>query len=121
MNIRRLVLFLSCAVLAASAAHAAPAPSGTGPVSAFTLDNGLRVLMVPDPRATAVDLSAWYPAGVRYERVGTRGISHLFERLSSRGVTPGARRKPGGKPRPAHARGSNSSMAWPSVTIGPRK
>ena len=92
--IRLALLVSSCAVLASSAAHAAAAPAApkpvpSGAVQAFTLKNGLRALLMPDPRATAVDVSVWYPAGVRYERVGTRGISHLFERLSSRGATPG--------------------------------
>lgn len=84
-----LVLLLSCAALAAAAAHAAPAPAGPAASRSLTLKNGLRVLLVPDPRAAAVDVSVWYEAGVRYERPGSLGISHLFEHLSSRGAAPG--------------------------------
>jgi zinc protease len=84
-----LVLLLSCAALAASPAHAAPAPAEAAATRWLTLKNGLRVLLVPDPRAAAVGVSVWYQAGVRYERPGILGISHLFEHLSSRGAAPG--------------------------------
>jgi zinc protease len=84
-----LVLLLSCAALAAAATHALPAPAGAAESRSLTLKNGLRVLLVPDPRATAVDVSVWVQAGVRYERPGKLGISHLAEHLSSRGATPG--------------------------------
>jgi zinc protease len=84
-----LVLLLSCAALAAAPAHAAPAPVGAAASRWLTLKNGLSVLLVPDPRAAAVDVSVWYQAGVRYERPGILGISHLFEHLSSHGAAPG--------------------------------
>jgi zinc protease len=91
-----LVLLLSCTALAAAAAHAATAPATAhaAPATApeprpLTLKNGLRVLLVPDPRASAVDVSVWYEAGVRYERTGSIGISHLIEHLSSHGAVSG--------------------------------
>ncbi len=81
-----LVLLLSCATLRAVTAHAAPAP----PMEArsLTLKNGLRVILAPDPQASAVDVSVWYEAGVRYERPGIIGMSHLIEHLSGHVATP---------------------------------
>jgi len=72
----------------AAAAATAPAP---GPASArwLTLKNGARLLLIPDPRAGAVSVAVWVESGVRYERPGINGISHLVEHLSARGVAPG--------------------------------
>lgn len=78
-----LVLTLACPVCSAPAA-----PAGSAPRS-LTLKNGARVLLAPDPRASAVSVGLWVEAGVRYERPGMIGISHLVEHLSARGVDPG--------------------------------
>lgn len=79
MNRLRLAA-LACAallILPAAGAHAAP--------EVVTLRNGLRVLLVPDSSATAVDLAVWYPAGTRWEPAGMAGVSHLVSRLMYRG------------------------------------
>jgi zinc protease len=85
-----LVLLLSCAACAWAVVPgpASAAAEGVEPRE-LTLDNGLRVLLAPDPHAAAVDVSVWYEAGVRYERPPALGISHLFEHLSARGAAPG--------------------------------
>jgi len=86
MKSLRLALLLCCAAwLGPAATFAAEAVEPR----TLTLDNGLRVLLVPDPHAAAVDVSVWYEAGVRFERPPALGISHLFEHLSGRGVAPG--------------------------------
>ena len=78
-----LAMSILCVVLSGTTARAAdPFPGG---VQAVTLKNGLRLLLAPDDRATAVDLAVWYAAGTRYERAGITGISHLFEHLMFRG------------------------------------
>ena len=84
---RSCVVALLC--WAALWAPAVPATSAPPEARSLTLKNGLSVLLVPDSRAGAVDVSIWYPAGVRYERPGILGISRLLERMSSRGAVPG--------------------------------
>jgi len=78
------------AILSAGAAGGAGAPvpdaTGTGLV---TLRNGARLLLVPDPRAAAVSVAVWVEAGLKYERPGIHGISHLAEHLSARGIATG--------------------------------
>lgn len=75
-------------------AAAAPAPSaGSGSARWLTLKNGARLLLVPDPRAATVSVAVWVESGVRYERPGIIGISHLAEHLSARGVAPGGDRE----------------------------
>lgn len=77
-------------------AAAAPEPgSGSDPAGSrmLTLKNGARLLLVPDPRAAAVSVAVWVEAGLRYERPGIIGISHLVEHLSARGVAPDGERE----------------------------
>src|SRR5438128_474738 len=50
-----------------------------------TLKNGVRLLLAPDPTATAVDLAVWYPAGSGVEPAGQSGITHVVEHLMFRG------------------------------------
>ncbi len=78
------------AVPARVAAATAPEPAARPEAPRWlTLKNGTRLLLVPDPRAAAVSVAVWVEAGVRYERQGLIGISHLLEHLSARGAAPG--------------------------------
>lgn len=45
------------------------------------LDNGLRVLLLPDRKAQVVAYHTWFRVGSRHEKVGKTGIAHLFEHL----------------------------------------
>ena len=47
----------------------------------FELDNGLRVIVHPDPSALSVKVSIDYLVGSRDEEPGQRGFAHLFEHL----------------------------------------
>lgn len=88
---RRLCALLLPLLLLPAAATAAATPSGQGPAAprTVTLRNGARVLLAPDARAAAVSVAFWVEAGLRDERPGALGLSHLAEHLSARGVTPG--------------------------------
>jgi zinc protease len=58
----------------------------------YRLDNGLHVILAPDPSATAVAVNVWYDAGSRREPPGRSGFAHLFEHLMFQGsenVPPG--------------------------------
>jgi zinc protease len=50
-------------------------------VSAFTLANGLEVVVVPDHRAPVVSHYVWYRAGSADEPPGVSGIAHFLEHL----------------------------------------
>ena len=45
------------------------------------LDNGLRVIIHPDPGSPVVAVNVLYRVGSRYEPPGARGFAHLFEHL----------------------------------------
>jgi zinc protease len=49
------------------------------------LDNGLHVILSPDPEATAVAVNLWYRVGGRNERPSRSGFAHLFEHLMFQG------------------------------------
>lgn len=51
-----------------------------------TLDNGLRVIVVPVPHARSVSLSAYVTAGARYEAPPDAGLSHFVEHLCFKGT-----------------------------------
>ena len=98
----------------APAAAADSAASAAGGATGVTLKNGLRLVLAPDPRATAVDVAVWYDAGSRYDRPGKTGVAHLFEHLMFRGS---AKFGPGEHGRRVRAEGGSSgAFATPDLT-----
>lgn len=53
----------------------------SSPCSKFTLDNGLRVVVVPDHSSPVVAVSVLYDVGHRSEPEDRSGFAHLFEHL----------------------------------------
>jgi len=45
------------------------------------LDNGLKVVLAPDPSVPVVATNLWYGVGSRNEPVGKTGFAHLFEHM----------------------------------------
>jgi predicted Zn-dependent peptidase len=90
---------MSAAALAAACATttAPPAPSSqpatappatsdyTVPVQYQKLDNGLKVVMSPDPTAPTVAVAVYYGIGFRVEPRDRTGFAHLFEHLMFQG------------------------------------
>ncbi|SFG44046.1 M16 family metallopeptidase [Methylobacterium gossipiicola] len=75
----------------ASAGRVEAAPFGRseagGPdVGAFTLDNGLDVVVVPDHRAPVVTHMVWYRNGSADDPQGQSGIAHFLEHLMFKGT-----------------------------------
>lgn len=75
----------------------APAPDAavrTPPVKVTTvegitehrLDNGLRVLLFPDPSKTTVTVNMTYMVGSRHEGYGESGMAHLLEHMMFKGT-----------------------------------
>jgi zinc protease len=59
-----------------------PAPA----ISQFTLENGLEVVVIPDPRAPIVTHMVWYRVGAADEPPGQSGVAHFLEHLMFRGT-----------------------------------
>lgn len=55
------------------------------PLVEHRLDNGLRIVVNPDPTSPAVGLNIWYQVGSRDEDPGFTGFAHLFEHLMFQG------------------------------------
>ncbi|MFI5298537.1 MAG: M16 family metallopeptidase [Polyangiales bacterium] len=55
-------------------------------IERFTLSNGLRVVLNPDPTSPTVSVVVWYDVGSRNERAGEGGFAHMFEHLMFEGT-----------------------------------
>ena len=58
---------------------------GLHAVETHTLDNGLRVVLDPQPRRPLVAVNLWYHVGSKNERPGRTGFAHLFEHMLFQG------------------------------------
>ena len=54
-------------------------------VERFSLDNGLRVVLSPDPSSPVVAVAVYYDVGMRSEPQGRTGFAHLFEHMMFQG------------------------------------
>ena len=52
---------------------------------AFTLDNGLKVVVREDHRSAAVTAQLWLKVGSSYETPGQSGLSHALEHMVYKG------------------------------------
>jgi len=81
------------AVIAALCLSAQNLPSGMQKVTSvegiteYKLDNGLRVLIFPDPSITTATVNITYLVGSRQEGAGERGMAHLLEHMMFKGST----------------------------------
>ncbi|MEQ8412369.1 MAG: pitrilysin family protein [Erythrobacter sp.] len=69
------------------AADTAPPPALTAPeieYEMWQLDNGLRVIAIPDATTSTVTTSLWYDIGSKLDPDGRSGFAHLFEHILSR-------------------------------------
>ncbi|WP_135447896.1 M16 family metallopeptidase [Tabrizicola caldifontis] len=61
-------------------------PAAAEPVTTFTLDNGLNVVVIEDHRAPVVVQMIWYRVGAADEPPGHSGIAHFLEHLMFKGT-----------------------------------
>jgi zinc protease len=61
-------------------------PAAAEPVTNFTLDNGLNVVVIEDHRAPVVVQMIWYRVGSADEPRGHSGIAHFLEHLLFKGT-----------------------------------
>ena len=60
---------------------------GTFKVHRYSLDNGLKLLVVEDHSSPTFAYETWYGVGSRNEVKGRTGLAHLFEHLMFKGTT----------------------------------
>ncbi len=73
-------------ILPLSFSLALPLATTAAPVSEQVLENGLKVIVKPDPRAPVVVSQIWYKIGSSYEGSGYTGISHVLEHMMFQGT-----------------------------------
>ncbi|MGB9151030.1 MAG: pitrilysin family protein [Burkholderiales bacterium] len=79
-------------IVAALPAVAAPLPQGmefvtsVEGISEYRLQNGLRVLLFPDPSKETATVNITYLVGSRHENYGETGMAHLLEHLVFKGT-----------------------------------
>jgi zinc protease len=84
---RRSVLILLVTLLSAVAGLAQALPQGIQKVTSvegiteYSLDNGLRILLFPDPSKPKVTVNMTYLVGSRFEGYGETGMAHLLEHV----------------------------------------
>jgi zinc protease len=89
--VRRLAMALGLAIGLALGAGTASAEGVFNP-KVFTLDNGLKVVVIENDRAPIVTHMVWYRVGAGDEPWGKSGIAHFLEHLMFKGtetVKPG--------------------------------
>lgn len=73
--------------LAAALLMATPVKAELLNLSGYTLDNGMRVIVVPNHKAPIVKHMVWYKVGAADEQTGKGGAAHLLEHLMFRGTS----------------------------------
>lgn len=74
-----IALFVGTGVLAAE-----PVQANTSKVGEATLDNGLKIVVIPDHRLPVVTHMVWYKVGAADEQAGASGLAHFVEHLMFR-------------------------------------
>lgn len=89
-TVRHCLLLLVCLLLPAGAG-ASSLPPGVERlhkvegITEYRLENGLRVLLFPDPAKPTVTVNVTYLVGSRHENYGETGMAHLLEHLIFKG------------------------------------
>ena len=55
-------------------------------VESYSLENGLKVVLIEDTRSPSVVNSIWYKVGSSDEQAGKTGISHILEHMMFKGT-----------------------------------
>ena len=84
--IRKLALTAVLATALTAPVLAAQDADPREPVTTFTLDNGMQVVVVEDHRAPVLQHMVWYRAGSADEPVGSSGVAHFLEHLLFKGT-----------------------------------
>ncbi|MGH7254892.1 MAG: M16 family metallopeptidase, partial [Nitrospirales bacterium] len=55
-------------------------------ITEHVLPNGLKVLLVEEPKAPVATIQIWYRVGSRHETMGRAGLSHMLEHMMFKGT-----------------------------------
>jgi zinc protease len=87
VKFRQNAFFAAAAMFAAAlAAPAFAAGENSAKIAAFTLPNGLELVVIPDHRAPVVTHMIWYKVGAADETPGKSGLAHFLEHLMFKGT-----------------------------------
>jgi zinc protease len=86
MRRRLLAMLAVAATVAVSARAASAAATYAEQVLERTLDNGLKILLLPDHKAPVAVVQVWYRVGSRNELPGLTGLSHMLEHMMFKGT-----------------------------------
>jgi zinc protease len=92
MPLLRRALVAALLVLLAPVASAQSLPEGIGRgpamggITEYKLQNGLKVLLLPDPSQDSITVNVTYLVGSRHEGYGERGMAHLLEHMLFKGT-----------------------------------
>jgi len=87
MNIRSLAASFLLCLAAAQLGAALPEPvRSIEGITEYRLDNGLQVLLFPDPGKATATVNITYKVGSRNENYGETGMAHLLEHLVFKGT-----------------------------------
>ena len=77
---------LSCSFFVTHVQAEAEAIRSVEGISEYQLDNGLQVLLFPDPSKETVTVNVTYRVGSKHENYGETGMAHLLEHLVFKGT-----------------------------------
>lgn len=60
--------------------------AGASEVREYTLENGLKVILIEEHKAPVVTFQVWYRVGAKDEPAGKSGLSHLLEHMMFKGT-----------------------------------
>ena len=83
---RYLFLILSFLMCVSCAVASTDQVFPTENIQEYTLNNGLKLIVLEDHRSPVVVSSIWYKVGGSYEHNGITGISHMLEHMMFRGT-----------------------------------
>jgi len=83
---KKQVIRISCFILLCIAASLPAFAAGFQDVKEYTLDNGLKVLLLEEHKAPVAVFQIWYKVGARNEPSEEAGISHMLEHMMFRGT-----------------------------------
>ncbi|HET9627109.1 MAG TPA: pitrilysin family protein [Kofleriaceae bacterium] len=85
MNARFLLLLVAAVAPAAAAPAKAHKVRTVEGITEYKLDNGLQVLLFPDPTQSTITVNVTYLVGSRLEGYGETGMAHLLEHMMFKG------------------------------------
>ncbi|MDQ7787856.1 MAG: pitrilysin family protein [Thermodesulfovibrionales bacterium] len=60
--------------------------AGASDVTEYTLENGLKIILIEEHKAPVVTFQVWYRVGAKDEPAGRSGLSHLLEHMMFKGT-----------------------------------